>query len=141
MSFRDRASVSSKARDVCSHPSAGRKVGKWPSLFPTSRASIARAHELLQREIALRREMESVAVDLRSLPPGGEIPEDYMFDRLNEEGVAAHVRISELFGRGDTLMLYHYMFPRHAEDTRPGPTHGALRLVRWRKVLARPAPR
>src|SRR5262245_6188228 len=88
MSFRDRASVSSKARDVCSHPSAGRKVGKWPSLFPTSRASIARAHELLQREIALRREMESVAVDLRSLPPGGEIPEDYMFDRLNEEGVA-----------------------------------------------------
>src|SRR5262245_26491567 len=95
--------------------------------FPhESREYRAARNKLLQREIALRREMESVAVDLRSLPPGGEIPEDYLFDRLNEEGVAAHVRMSELFGRSDTLMLYHYMFPRHAEDERPGPAHGAF---------------
>src|SRR5262245_27476191 len=97
--------------------------------FPNeSREYRAARNELLKREIALRREMESVAFDLRSLPPGGEIPEDYVFDRLNEKGVAAHVRMSELFRRGDTLMLYHYMFPRHPEDARPGPTHGAFAM-------------
>jgi len=34
---------------------------------------------LLQHEVALRREMEAVAAELRSLPPGGEVPEDYVF--------------------------------------------------------------
>jgi len=97
--------------------------------FPNeSREYRVARNKLLQREIALRREMEAVAIDLRSLPPGGEIPEDYVFDRLNEEGVATDVRMSELFGRGDTLMLYHYMFPRHAEDARPGPTRGAFAM-------------
>jgi predicted dithiol-disulfide oxidoreductase (DUF899 family) len=34
--------------------------------------------------------------------------------------------LSELFRGRDTLMLYHYMFPRHTLDPRPGPTRGAL---------------
>ena len=33
---------------------------------------------LLQREVALRRQMEAVAAQLRTLPPGGEVPEDYV---------------------------------------------------------------
>jgi predicted dithiol-disulfide oxidoreductase (DUF899 family) len=32
--------------------------------------------------------------------------------------------MSELFGDKDTLMIYHYMFPRHAGDSRAGPTRG-----------------
>lgn len=32
---------------------------------------------------------------------------------------------SELFRGGDTLMVYHYMFPRHSQDPRPAPLRGA----------------
>jgi predicted dithiol-disulfide oxidoreductase (DUF899 family) len=32
---------------------------------------------LLASEIGLRRQMETVAAQLRALPPGGEVPEDY----------------------------------------------------------------
>src|SRR5262245_51164148 len=94
--------------------------------FPneTPRYREARA-ALLKREVALRREMEAVAALLRTLPPGGEVPEDYSFDSIGEGGAPSTVRLSELFRGGDTLMLYHYMFPRHAEDRRPGPTRGA----------------
>ena len=70
--------------------------------------------------------MESVAAELRALPPGGEVPEDYLFDRIGDDGAATTVRMSELFGDKDTLMIYHYMFPRHADDTRAGPTRGPL---------------
>jgi predicted dithiol-disulfide oxidoreductase (DUF899 family) len=35
---------------------------------------------LLKHEVALRREMEAVAAELRALPAGGEVPEDYSFD-------------------------------------------------------------
>jgi len=66
--------------------------------------------------------MEDVAAELRALPLGGEVPEDYLFDCLGAEGAPSTVRLSELFRGGDTLMLYHFMFPRHASDSRPGPT-------------------
>ena len=81
---------------------------------------------LLTREVALRREMESVAAQLRALPPGGAVPEDYVFDCISENGAPGTVRLSELFGGGDTLLLYHYMFPRHVQDDRPGPNTGAM---------------
>ncbi|HRO59539.1 MAG TPA: DUF899 family protein [Burkholderiaceae bacterium] len=81
---------------------------------------------LLRREVRLRREMEAVAAELRALPAGGEVPEDYPFDCIGADGAPATVRLSELFRGGDSLMLYHYMFPRHAEDRRPGPTAGAM---------------
>jgi predicted dithiol-disulfide oxidoreductase (DUF899 family) len=80
---------------------------------------------LLQREVHLRREMESVAAELRALPAGGEVREDYLFDCIVEDGAHATVPMSGLFRGGDTLMLYHFMFPRHAQDARPGPTSGA----------------
>jgi predicted dithiol-disulfide oxidoreductase (DUF899 family) len=84
---------------------------------------------LLKREVALRREMEAVAVQLRALPSGGEVPEDYLFDCIGMDVAPSTVRLSELFRGGDTLMLYHYMFPRHAEDRRPGPTTGEMSKV------------
>jgi predicted dithiol-disulfide oxidoreductase (DUF899 family) len=96
-----------------------------PIAFPNESREYRTARDaLLQREIELRRQMEAVAAELRSLPPGGEVPEDYQFDRLDDGGAATTVRMSELFGDTDTLMLYHFMFPRHAEDSRPGPTQG-----------------
>jgi predicted dithiol-disulfide oxidoreductase (DUF899 family) len=98
--------------------------------FPNETPEYRRARAaLLQREVALRREMEAVAAQLRQLPPGGEVPEDYAFDCIGADGTPSTVRLSALFRGGDTLMLYHYMFPRHAGDTRPGPTTGAMAQV------------
>jgi predicted dithiol-disulfide oxidoreductase (DUF899 family) len=94
----------------------------FPNESPEYRSARA---VLLGREVELRREMEAVAAELRALPPGGEVPEDYLFDCIGADGVPSKVRLSELFRGGDTLMLYHYMFPRHARDNRPGPTVGA----------------
>ena len=76
---------------------------------------------LLESELALRRQMEAVAAQLRALPDGGEVPEDYRFDRMGADGSVVTVRLSELFGAHDTLMTYHYMFPRHAQDPRARP--------------------
>ena len=62
---------------------------------------------LLHEEIALRRYTEAVAEQRRSLPLGGEVPADYIFD----EGGSRTVRLSELFEDGkDTLLLYNFMF-------------------------------
>jgi predicted dithiol-disulfide oxidoreductase (DUF899 family) len=98
--------------------------------FPNETPEYRRARlALLQNEMALRRQMEAVAAESRALPPGGEVPEDYLFDCIGKDGVPSNVRLSELFRGGDTLMLYHYMFPRHTGDKRPGPTSGAMAHV------------
>lgn len=82
---------------------------------------------LLNEEIALRRQMEAVAKDRRALPPGPAIKEDYVFDGLGADAKPTKIKLSELFREGtDTLFVYHYMFPRHRSDPRPGATHGKM---------------
>ncbi len=77
---------------------------------------------LLEQEIELRRQTEAVAEARRGLPPGGEVPEDYVFQGEGPEGKAMDVRLSELFAPGhDSLAIYSFMFPRDPEDDRPGP--------------------
>lgn len=98
--------------------------------FPNETAEYRSARAaLLKGEVALRRQMEAIAAELRALPPGGEVPEDYLFDCINAEGAPSKVLLSDLFRRGDTLQLYHYMFPRHCRDKRPGPKVGAMAQV------------
>jgi hypothetical protein len=98
--------------------------------FPNETSEYRAARDaLLLSEIALRRQMEAVAAQLRALPPGGEVSEDYVFDAIGAGGVATGIRMSELFRGGDTLMMYHYMFPRHSRDERAGPTSGAMANV------------
>lgn len=96
--------------------------------FPNESAEYRAARvKLLQREAALRREMEAVAAEIRSLPVGGIVPEDYEFDHIDAEGVPAKVRLSELFRPGtESLILYHFMFPRHCGDERRGPSSGPM---------------
>ena len=49
--------------------------------FPNESAEYGRARNgLLEAEIALRRQIEAVAAQRRALPPGGEVPEDYIFE-------------------------------------------------------------
>jgi predicted dithiol-disulfide oxidoreductase (DUF899 family) len=95
--------------------------------FPGESASYRAARErLLTEEIELRRAMEAVAILRRALPPGGLVPEDYVFDGLDAHGAAASIRLSELFAPGkDTLVIYNFMFPRDPQDGRPGPSEGA----------------
>src|SRR5580700_9842288 len=66
--------------------------------FPNESAEYRAAREaLLQEEIALRRAMEAVAVARRKLPPGGLVPEDYVFEEMGADGAVKKVRLSELF--------------------------------------------
>ena len=48
--------------------------------FPGESAEYRTARDrLLEREIELRRAMEAAAAARRALPPGGAVPEDYVF--------------------------------------------------------------
>jgi predicted dithiol-disulfide oxidoreductase (DUF899 family) len=94
--------------------------------FPGETADYRAARErLLEREIELRRAMEAVAAARRELPPGGPVPEDYVFRGAGPDGAPTDVRMSEQFAPGnDSLVIYSFMFPRAVEDDRPGPATG-----------------
>ena len=85
-------------------------------LFSWPVADLATArNKLLEREEALRREMEAVAAEVRALPPGGPTPEDYEFDHIDANEAPAKVRFSELFRPGtDTPLIYHHICRRRA---------------------------
>lgn len=76
--------------------------------FPNEDSAYRAARdELLRAEAELRRQIERVAAQRRALPPGGVVPEDYVF----QEGEDARpVRLSELFGDKETLVLYSFMY-------------------------------
>jgi predicted dithiol-disulfide oxidoreductase (DUF899 family) len=94
--------------------------------FPGETAEYRAArNRLLQQESELRRTMESVAAARRALPPGGRIPEDYVFAAEGADGNPTDIRLSELFTPGnEALVIYSYMFPRDRADDRPGPAEG-----------------
>jgi predicted dithiol-disulfide oxidoreductase (DUF899 family) len=99
--------------------------------FPGESAEYRTARErLLEREIELRRATEAVAAARRELPPGGAVPEDYVFDGLGVDGNPTEVRLSGLFEPGkDSLVIYSFMFPRDPGDDRPGPAGGQTSLL------------
>src|SRR2546430_144864 len=92
--------------------------------FPNESAEYRRAREaLLTEEIELRRHIERVAEQRRSLPPGGEVKKNYAFE--GENGPAS---FSDLFGDKDTLVVYNYMYGPQRE--RPCPMCTSL-LSAW----------
>jgi predicted dithiol-disulfide oxidoreductase (DUF899 family) len=77
-----------------------------PRRFPGESAEYRSArNDLLAEEIELRRHIERVAAQRRTLPPGGVVPEDYRF-----VGEGGPVTLSEMFGKHDTLVTYNWMF-------------------------------
>jgi predicted dithiol-disulfide oxidoreductase (DUF899 family) len=77
--------------------------------FPNEPAEYRAARDrLLEAEIELRRQGEAAAAMRRALPLGGTVPQDYVF-----EGAGGDIRVSELFGDHDTLVVYSFMFARH----------------------------
>lgn len=80
--------------------------------FPNeSRDYRTKRDELLQAEMDLRDQIEVVAAQRRAMPLGGELPEDYAFERLDPHGRVEQVRFSELFAAGQsTLAVYSFMY-------------------------------
>jgi predicted dithiol-disulfide oxidoreductase (DUF899 family) len=81
---------------------AARNKAQFPNESPEYRQA---RNALLAEEIELRRHIERVAKLRRALPPGGEIPEDFAFE--SQDGT---VRLSQIFGDKDTLVVYSMMF-------------------------------
>ncbi len=78
-------------------------------------------NRLLRAEISLRKQIEDVAAMRRELPPGGIIPEDYVFEEAADKaGRSRRVRFSELFAPGkDTLVIYSFMYGPKMEEPCP----------------------
>lgn len=110
----------------------------FPNESPAYRAA---RNALLDAEIALRRQIEAVAAMRRALPPGGEVPQDYLFERIGADFRPETVKLSELFGEHSTLLLYSYMFGPDRDSPCPGCTHlldgvdGAARHVPERAAI------
>jgi predicted dithiol-disulfide oxidoreductase (DUF899 family) len=81
--------------------------------FPGESAEYRQARDhLLNTEMELRRQIETVAASRRALPLGGAISGDYVFDEWDRRaGKVRAVRLSELFEDDkDTLFIYSFMF-------------------------------
>jgi predicted dithiol-disulfide oxidoreductase (DUF899 family) len=106
--------------------------------FPNESSEYRHARNaLLAEEIELRRHIERVAALRRSLPLGGKIPEDYTF-----EGENGSVRLSDLFGDKQSLVLYSMMFGPQRKSACPMCTamltswDGTARNLRERVAIA-----
>ena len=65
--------------------------------YPNESAAYRAARNaLLDDEIALRAQAEAVAARRRALPAGGEVPQDYVFERIGKTAMPEMVRMSEL---------------------------------------------
>lgn len=113
-------------------------AAKNRSSFPNETSPYRQARQaLLTEEIELRRHIERVAEMRRSLPLGGKLPEDYLF-----EGEHGPVHFSELFGDRQTLVIYSMMFGPERQRACPMCTamltswDGAARNLRERIALA-----
>ena len=101
-------------------------MGKFhDNRFPgESDAYHAARDALLEAEIALRRQVETIAEFRRKLPLGGRLKEDYVFDEggveLTDKRMVKQTRFSELFAEGkESLVTYSFMYPPDADTPCP----------------------
>lgn len=112
--------------------------------FPNESAEYRAARDqLLDAEIKLRAMTENVATMRRALPAGGEVSEDYVFQRLDSDGQPGKVALSGLFEGGKrSLLVYSFMFGPSMENACPSCTsmlsalNGNARHIRQRVNLA-----
>ena len=65
---------------------------------------------LLTAEQELVAKVKAVAEHRRTLPRGGRLKEDYVFQWANDGKVGQRVKFSELFADKNTLLLYSFMY-------------------------------
>ncbi|WP_180897479.1 DUF899 family protein [Martelella soudanensis] len=113
---------------------AARNTAHFPNEDATYRTA---RNALLIRKIELRRQIEETAALRRALPPGGEVPRDYVF-----AGLAGPVTLSELFGDKDTLVIYSFMYGPQRKAPCPmctsmvGTWEGKIEDIRQRVAVA-----
>ncbi len=84
--------------------------------FALESAAYAQARQaLLAEEIEVRRHLGRLARQNRELPKGPEVRGDWKFVGMN----GGEVGLADMFGRHDTLVLYHWMYG--PERNRPCP--------------------
>jgi predicted dithiol-disulfide oxidoreductase (DUF899 family) len=110
--------------------------------YPNESAEYRAARNaLLEEEMALRAQIEAVAAKRRALPPGGEVPQDYVFEWIGKNDMPEAVKLPELFGPHDTLILYSFMYGPDRKLPCPGCTHlldqldGAARHIGQRAAM------
>jgi len=80
-------------------------------VYPNESKEYRKARDaLLKEEQTLVDKTKAVAAKRRTLPLGGELKEDYVFQWANAGKVGERVKFSELFGDKKTLILYSWMY-------------------------------
>jgi predicted dithiol-disulfide oxidoreductase (DUF899 family) len=77
---------------------------------------------LLIEEEQLIQKVKAVAAKRRTLPPGGELKEDYVFQWATEGRVGQPVTFTQLFEDKSTLLLYSFMFGPNWDNPCPSCT-------------------
>jgi len=120
-------------------PAAEQLAARRKPRFANESADYAEARRaLLAEEIAVRRHLGALARQLRALPPGPAIEGDYLF----HDGNGSAVKLAEMFGEHDTLVLYHWMYGPERERPCPmctnmlGPLAANAADIRQRAALA-----
>ena len=79
--------------------------------YPNESAEYRAARDaLLKDEQELIEKTKALAAKRRTLPPGGKLKEDYVFQWASDGKIGKPVKFSELFGDKDTLIIYSWMF-------------------------------
>ena len=78
--------------------------------------------ELLEMEKKLRAQVDAVAAKRRTLPLGGRLGDDYVFEQSDDSGTVRTVPFEQLFGDHATLILYSMMFGREWDAPCPSCT-------------------
>lgn len=93
--------------------------------FPGENEAYRAARDnLLEAEIALRKQTAEVAAMRQSLPLGGAISQDYVFDEAGADRQSVQqTRLSDLFAAGkDSLVVYSFMYGPDASSPCPACT-------------------
>ena len=92
-------------------------------VYPNESMEYRKARDaLLKDEQALVDRTKALAAKRRTLPLGGELKEDYVFQWANDGKVGKRVKFSELFGDKDTLVLYSFMYGPNWDNPCPSCT-------------------
>lgn len=90
--------------------------------FPNESAEYRNArNELLNAEIELRRHIEQVSALRRTLPDGGILKKDYLFEEITDAYAVRQIKFSQLFEKSkNSLVVYSFMYGPDME--RPCPS-------------------